>query len=290
LWLQEGIAKREEHRWRQAYPFDEVPDFSERAYQAVLDGKSVGVDAIGPSIAMLPSAEAASIAFAEVTSYMDFWIAQNGPHALSLLLAELEIAPDEDTAMRGVSGYSVSEWQLLWRQQLAERFAEAPISRDESEPSDRLGPHAVQRSMRLTELLTVAGFFSQATELSAPDLDRASHLAALRFMTGRAALLAGRDDADQLLGHLEQLEGAHAGWLALRSRQRQLDRTDPEAARFLAQAIELDPLLPEVVCGGTPWVGKTTTNRQPGVDDLDESSAQDPLCAHARSLPVRGSR
>lgn len=290
LWLQEGIAKREEHRWRQAYPFDDDPDFSEKAYRALRDGKAVGVDSIGPSIAMLPSAEAASIAFAEVTSYMDFWIAQNGPHALSLLLAELEVAPDEDTAMRGVSGYSVSEWQVLWREELAKRFAEAPISRDELEPTERLGPHAVQRSMRLTELLTLEGFFPQAAELSAPDLDRASHVAALRFMTGRAALLAQRDDADELLGSLDQVDAAHPGWLALRSRRRQLVQTDPEAALLLAQATELDPLLPEVACGGTPWVGKTTTNRQSPAEESEPAGEDSPLCAHARSLPLRGSR
>lgn len=289
LWLQEGIAKRSEHRWREALPFDDVPDFSERAFSAFRDGKAVGVDSIGPSIAMLPSAEAASIAFAEVTSYMDYWIAQNGPQALSLLLQELEVAHDPDAAMRGVSGYSVGQWQVLWRDDLKSRYDQAPLSKEEERRQGELGPHALSRSLRLAELLTLSGYSEQAAETSAPDLDRASHVAALRFMVGRAALLSGRDDAKELLGDLSQIDSPDAGWLALRARERERLATDPEAKRLLTQAMQLDPLLPEVACGGIPWVGKETTNRVSDSDLLGGNEG-DALCLHARSLPVRGSR
>lgn len=289
LWLQEGIAKREENRWRVAYPFDDEPDFSKRAFEAEVAGKSVGVDAIGPSIAMLPSAEAASIAFAEVTSYMDFWIQKNGPRALSLLLRELEVAEDAEAAMRGVSGFDVAEWQLIWREDLQKRYSVAPETREEEPENDSLGPSALARSLRLAELLTLEGFPSEAAEISSPDLDRAAHVAALRFMVGRAALLADREDASDLLGTLEDVRGPDAGWLALRSRQMQMNQTDPLAEKILAQAREQDPLLPEVACEGLPWVGKATTNAgQAQVAPEDQSWAD--LCAHTRELPVRGSR
>lgn len=286
LWLQEGIAKREEHRWREEQAFDHVPDFAKEAFKAQVSGKSVGVDAIGPSIAMLPSAEAASIAFAEVTAYMEYWIEKNGPHALSLLLRELEVAPDAEAAMRGVSGYGVSEWQLLWRKALEEKFARPDIS-EESEASERLGPRALARVMRLTELLTVEGFAAEGAEIAAPELDRASHSAAYRFLAGRAALLSGREDADLLLGGLKEVEGPHAGWLALYGATNWEESSHLGAERFFEQAVGLDPLLPEVACRGKILVGNEPTA---GSDVSLLEGADHELCAHTRALPVRGAR
>jgi len=287
LWLQEGIAKREERRWREVQAFDDVPNFAEKAYQAEREGKAVGVDSIGPSIAMLPSAEAASIAFAEVTAYMEYWIEQNGPRALPYLLKEMEVAPDADAAMRGVSGFGVAEWQVLWRAQLREKFKVPEVS-EEFVVGDKLGPRALARVMRLTELLTVEGFAEEAAELASTNSDRASHVAAFRFLMGRAAVMAGREDSDLLLGELSEIEDPHAGWLSLRASRMANDKTSPEAQRLFAQALGLDPLLPEVVCNGTPWVGKNTTPTPSG-DARALEQARDP-CEHAKMLPVRGSR
>lgn len=286
LWLQEGIAKREEHRWREAQAFDDVPDFAREAWKASVNGKSVGVDAIGPSIAMLPSAEAASIAFAEVTAYMEYWIERNGPHALSLLLRELEVAPDAESAMRSVSGYGVAEWQLLWRQALEEKFARPSIS-EETDTSERLGPRALGRVLRLTELLTVEGFSAQGAEVAAAELDRASHSAAYRFLAGRAALLAGRDDAELLLGRLEDVDGPHAGWLALQGATNWAESSNLGAERFFEQSLGLDPLLPEVACRGKILVGNEPTA---GSDVSLLAKADRSLCDHTRTLPVRGAR
>src|SRR5690606_7928550 len=47
LWLQEGVAKREEQRWRPAHAFDDEEDFSERAYQAQVSGSAIGIDRLG---------------------------------------------------------------------------------------------------------------------------------------------------------------------------------------------------------------------------------------------------
>ncbi len=286
LWLQEGVAKREERRWREAQAFDEIPNFSLEAFKAQVAGKSVGVDAIGPSIAMLPSAEAASIAFSEVTSYMDYWIEENGPHSLAFLLRELEVAPDPEAAMRGVSGYGVGEWQLIWRRSLEEKFGQPELS-GEKEPSERLGPRALSRVLRLIELLTVEGFSDAAAEIGAPELDRAAHSAAYRFLLGRAAKLEEREDAAFLLGQLADVEDPHAGWLALFASTNWTGTSNPEAERIFAQAVGLDPLLPEVACRGKILVGNETTGGS-GVSSLS-GAAQD-LCSHSRSLPVRGAR
>ncbi len=286
LWLQEGIAKREERRWRKEQAFDDAIDFAKEAYQAQLEGKSVGVDAIGPSIAMLPSAEAASIAFSEVTAYMEYWIKENGPHALSLLLRELEVAPDAESAMRSVSGYGVAEWQLLWRDDLGQRYA-APELSEENEPSEQLGPRSLGRVLRLTELLTVEGHSEVAAELAAPEMDRAAHSAVYRFLVGRAALLAERDDAELLLGTLDDVQGPHGGWLALYGATQWSGASNLEAEQLFAQAIGLDPLLPEVACRGKILVGNKPTR---GSDVSTLPVTERALCEHAMGLPVRGAR
>lgn len=289
LWLQEGIAKREEHRWRSAQPFDHLDDFARQAYEAELQGKSVGVDSIGPSIALLPSAEAASIAFAEVTSFMEFWIEQNGSRALSLLLREMEIARDEEAAIRGVSGFSLSEWQALYRQDLREKFAVAPMTEPKPE-AERLGPRALGRELRLTELLSLRGHFSESVERLAPEMDRAMHSSALRFMAGRAAWLAS-EDPDVFLGsHHSEVSDPDAGYLALLSARLGRGVSNPEAHSYLTTALSLDPLLPEVACGGVPWVGKDTT--PPALFELmpPEHQWQRNLCQEARKAPVRGAR
>ena len=73
LWLQEGVAKREEIRWRDPGPFDDRPPPEAVVQRGVELGLGVPLDKLGPSIAMLPSADAATIAFAEVTSFVRFY-------------------------------------------------------------------------------------------------------------------------------------------------------------------------------------------------------------------------
>jgi len=78
LWLQEGIAKREETRWREPRPFDPKDWADETAAHALRQGRQVGIDKLGPSIAMLPTPEAAATAYAEVQSFVGFFVREQG--------------------------------------------------------------------------------------------------------------------------------------------------------------------------------------------------------------------
>lgn len=308
LWLQEGVAKREETRWRPRRPFDRIPEPAEKAYRAQVSGTSVGVDRLGPSIAMLPTADAAAIAFAEVTSFVEYWLEQNGEAALPALLRDVQIANDTERALWGVSGLGLAEWQLRWRSALEQKFGEPSQSQGGSDPPSELGPREMARVQRLVELLFVHGYADEARERGAPELDRAPHSATLRFLVARSAFAAGQDDAPGLLGPLENVDGAHGGFLALlgraaRSPSVPIDDTvgDPtsvstpasgagqnvDADAVFEHALALDPLLPEVACEGVPWHQKSLAGAAPAraspADDAKRS-----LCEHTRSLPVRG--
>jgi len=307
LWLQEGVAKREETRWRAPRPFDRDPEPALTAYRAQESGNSVGVDRLGPSIAMLPSADAAGIAFAEVTSFVEYWLERNGAAALPALLRDVRFAPDTERALTSTSGLGLRDWQVLWRHALEERFAKTPTTRGPALGDAGTNPRRVAQVQRLVELLFVGGFPGEARLRGAPDLEGAPHAAALSFLVARAAYAAGDDDAALLLRPLTELDGAHGGFLALRGRSvRQgtpaveVSVGDPasvstpvptpgskaDAEAYAAHALALDPLLPEVACGGEPWpLGKgrlTPTGQGPS------QPARNKLCEHTRSLPVRG--
>ncbi len=121
LWLQEGVAKRQEVRWRERTPFDGVPSADAVAYDGMRRGIALPLDGLGPSIAMLPSPEQATVAFAEVESFIAYWVEQNGPEALPKLLAtirdQLPGAKVAD-AIQTVSGKTLAEWDGRWRAHL----------------------------------------------------------------------------------------------------------------------------------------------------------------------------
>src|SRR5262249_47807669 len=81
---------------------------------------SVGIDKLGPSIAMLPSADAATIAFAEVASFVGYFVREKGRSGLMLLFADLKgLGPDQaDAALTSTSGYDLGDWVRIWRSYL----------------------------------------------------------------------------------------------------------------------------------------------------------------------------
>ena len=121
LWLQEGVAKREETRWRIGEPLDDVPAIDAVAAVGIEKGLGRSLDQLGPSIAMLPTAEQAQVAFAEVQSFVRFYIKERGDDALPDLVRRLR---DEATAPnfveqrsdpRRMSGLDFVGWDKKWR-------------------------------------------------------------------------------------------------------------------------------------------------------------------------------
>jgi len=279
LWLQEGVAKRQEQRWRPPRPFDEVDAHDRIAQRALLTGTSVGVDNLGPSIAMLPSADAASIAFSEVTSFINFWIRENGRAAFRLLLQDLKglAQRDPNEALRGVSGYNLSEWNLRWQSWLRTREPAIPPRNMIAGGSPELG------RVRIGDLLLRGQYYDAAARNFAAALARAPQSSALRFRASEADLAAGRGAlADERLGKLDDLDGPHAGWFALRGRFAAEAGQKEAAEAASTMALSLDPWSELVACeghqsgllGGDPWQ----------LPDPEDATRQK-LCTMARARP-----
>jgi hypothetical protein len=260
LWLQEGIAKREETRWRAERAFDDPTWADVVARTALVSGRSVGIDNLGPSLAMLPTAEAASTAYAEVTSFMDFFLREVGEPGFRMLLADLKGHGAEggaDAALRSVTGYSLAEWKVRWEEELrkppsAPARPQAPPSAGGPESGSKNDdPRELMRRVRLGDLLSQRGHAKAASIEYDLALPQAKREPAVRWRAARASLAAGdRAASERNLGVLADINHPHYGWLALQGRfQRELGR-EAEAEAGLLHAVGLNPYSEDAACEG----------------------------------------
>jgi tetratricopeptide (TPR) repeat protein len=282
LWLQEGIAKREEDRWRAPRPFDGQPSADQVAKQALLDGTSVGIDQIGPSIAMLPTPQAAAISYAEVESFMDYWIAQHGTAAFTLLLLELKglSTRDPDPVMLSITGFPLRYWIARWQEHL--RGLPEPENSDRASREREAG--SVVQSVRLGDLLAAGGKLEQAAEYFDKAVEQAPDKPAVRFRAGAARLALGDvSGAGPRLGGLPDVASLHGGWLGVLGRQQRGAGTGvgPDPARHLLDlAIAIDPLSVEAACEG--HAGRTSRTGLPEAEPIDQDRKR--LCVAARKI------
>jgi hypothetical protein len=287
LWLQEGLAKREETRWRPERPFDRQPDPDEVALAALIDGRSLGVQGIGPSIALLPTPEAASIAFAEVASFVEWWIGENGSSALHLLLADLQGIGSDDAAMKSVTGWPVAAWIERWRRALLERFVETDRRREAVPRRAHHDAFDLARRTRLGDLLWRRGHGAPAAAELAPALEANERAAALRWRLGRAWRAAGETQrARQMVQRFDDVHGLHGGWCALHAwfLSKDGDAAAAENAFGLARAI--DPFSEAVACRGELRMpGAAPPHDGGAVPPLPIGPAERALCEAARRGP-----
>jgi hypothetical protein len=291
LWLQEGLAKRFEVRWRAPRPFDR-PDWADSAARnAALDGRSVGIDKLGPSIAMLPTPEAAGIAFAEVTSFMHFFIAQNGEPALRLLFADLRGngRAGAEAALLSVTGYGLSEWNLRWQ-----RFLREPVKvrgDDLPPPAPPRAQADSARRIRLADLLAARAHGRESANEVEPLLSSLSRLPQVRARVAAGLSAAGDDaGAEQALGTMAEIDALYGPWFALSGRVFKRRGQLAEAEQAFALGLSADPLSDEVACEGYPE--HRLANQQPAAGSVRMTEPPLPtrpawleLCKAARSVP-----
>jgi hypothetical protein len=271
LWLQEGVAKREETRWRDPQPLDDFPPIDTVAAVGMERGLGRPLDQLGPSIAMLPTPEQASVAFAEVQSFIRFWAREAGDEALPQLVLRLRAAnslDDTSRAIQDVSGVDFATWDKRWRAYLATRPRDIP---PELAPRGNIpGAQEISKRFRLGELLDRRGHHQAA----ASEFARAHTLvpgdAAIRCGLA-AALLAGGDRtaAASLVDKVEDLHTRYGRFWSLHG----LLFADRAPERAFTLGISLDPLEPAVACEEKP------------PPELPGDAIRVALCEAARRVP-----
>ena len=272
LWLQEGVAKREEVRWRPPGPFDDRPSADSVVARGIELKLDLALDHLGPSIAMLPSADAAMVAFAEVTSFVRHYAEAEGPDALPRLFKELRSGKDADLALRDASGADLHAWDTRWRAYLASQPREPlpalfGLGGDASDIGD------VRDRVRLSELLLGRDHPTEALleleHVTSPvSLDDSS----LRYLRARALEMGGRaTDGAPLVTDPKQVLSSFGPWWAIRGRWARTRGEDEVADSSFEEAVAVDPYDPESACEGASEAS------------APRDSAKNPLCAAARS-------
>ena len=250
LWLQEGTAKREEIRWRAPGPFDDRPPVDTVVVRGIEMKMDLALDKLGPSIAMLPSADAAMVAFAEVTSFVRFLATTSPPDALPRLFLALRNHKSVDAALVDSTGSDLKAWDVKWRASLAS-------SKKDMSLLDMLGLGNVQTNrretrdrVRLAELL----FGREHPEQALAELDKVPGKDALgdpslRHLRGRILEALGRTkEAEPLFADPKDVPVSYGGWWALRGRFAR-DRGDGAVADpSFVEAVAADPFNVEAAC------------------------------------------
>jgi Tfp pilus assembly protein PilF len=274
LWLQEGVAKRQETRWRPDRPLDDFPAADTLAAVGLDKGLGRPIDKLGGSIALLPTAEQAMVAFAEVSSFVRFWIKSTGDDALPELLVRLRTAEGEDYvdgAMKAVTGNSLSEWNGRWLHYLGAVRRELPggARLGEGHPG---GP-GVQRGLRLGTLLLDRAHPDAAKQALEPAQKLAPFDPLLRHHLAQALLALGqKSEAEKLISRMEDVHSEFGPWMALHGRWLLEQGEAERAAAAFETGLQLCPLVPEVACEAK------------SSPDLPPSPTKALLCQAARSV------
>jgi tetratricopeptide (TPR) repeat protein len=118
IWLQEGLAKFLETRWRGA-PGQAVDETSTALLtKAARDHSLIPFAAMHPSIAKLPTQEMAALAFAEVESAVKLLYQQGGQRALTELVSAMAGGLSAEHAVAQAYGKAFSQFEQDWQKDL----------------------------------------------------------------------------------------------------------------------------------------------------------------------------
>ncbi len=119
VWLQEGLAKFLETRWREPAGGRLPPSMEHLLGKALRGGKLIGFDAMHPSMAKLPSAEDASLAFAEVATAIGYLHAHGGMAAVRAAITAVADGTDARVAVAAAAGGSWADFERGWKAHMA---------------------------------------------------------------------------------------------------------------------------------------------------------------------------
>ena len=128
VWLQEGIAKFLETRWRREAPaLPKDPASKQLLRDAAAAGELLDFDQLHPSIAMLPTQKAAVLAFAQVSSFVAQFYGEHGSDALREVIERVGDGQDARKAMARAAGVSWPTLEKRWKTSLGESSEAAPV-------------------------------------------------------------------------------------------------------------------------------------------------------------------
>jgi tetratricopeptide (TPR) repeat protein len=115
VWFQEGLAKFLERRWREPAGGRIAPALEHLLAKALRAGRLITFEAMHPSMAKLPSAEDATLAFAEVANAIAYLHERGGMPALRDAIKRVAEGTDARQAVAAAAGVTWPEFERGWR-------------------------------------------------------------------------------------------------------------------------------------------------------------------------------
>ena len=260
VWLQEGLAKHLETWWRGDRSGRLDAHAQGLLAEAVRSGEFVPFEKFARSMAYLDSGEEAALAFAQVSTMVQFMLETTGEAGLATLMERVRDGEDAQAVVADLAGYDDFEsfrggWRAWLRTLplLKEQLASLPVVLDgegdefESDPLLRDRPD-LARFARLGDLLRQRGFHEAALveyDKAADPSQPPSPLLLLR----RAECHLALEQPDRALALLQQGVGLYPEFTPLQKSLGRLlaERGDTaRAVAALAAAHDLNPYDPEV--------------------------------------------
>jgi tetratricopeptide (TPR) repeat protein len=171
IWLHEGLAKYEESRWRGAGGLANNEGAQFLLGRAVKSGKLITFEQMHPSMALLPSAEDAATAFAEVFHAIAFLKAKGGTAMWSAIIANLRAGQKYPEAVAHAYGKPFDAFVADWKDYLGSLHYPQEGSEVAEKPRFRSGPQK-QDAVEQTEL-------SDFGDVKNPEARKLAHLGGL---------------------------------------------------------------------------------------------------------------
>ena len=115
VWLQEGMAKLLEARWRRPDRAPLDPPVAAILRKAIVEDDLVTFQEMYPSVAMLPTQERAALAYAEAETMLDLLRVRRGPAAIETLLDAVADGEDAEAALAQAWGGSFEQFMGAWK-------------------------------------------------------------------------------------------------------------------------------------------------------------------------------
>lgn len=114
IWLHEGLAKYLESRWRGKAGLALSPSTQALLGRRVKENTLIPFEKMHPSIALLPTAEDAATAFAEVYYAIDYIHGNKGTAGLRTIIEELRAGKSDKDAVAKATGMSFPAFEKAW--------------------------------------------------------------------------------------------------------------------------------------------------------------------------------
>jgi len=173
VWLQEAIAKYLDSRWRDGRDRFKLSVRQQGLVaEAIRRDDFVTFDEMHPSLAKLPTAERASLAYAQLATLMQFSFEQGGDELLHRVLPRVREGTDPRVALAEEAGFaSFAELETAWRDWVAtldlveRKLAELPTVLDGGDET-AVDPVLAERK-DLARYLTLGDILREAGEVEA---------------------------------------------------------------------------------------------------------------------------